>query len=174
MKIEVFDNQVPFAVREKAFDYCSRANFSLGWTDRPVVDHEKSVPNVYASWSQEQLDASGIFTYIAPCIEETAFFTSRRIESAVVNLVRPSDVHYIHSHPGKQVALYYCNLDWEDGWYGETLFHDPKDLNRISFASAYTPGRIILFDGSIPHAIRPQSINGPKYRISVTVLLCED
>ena len=103
MKIEVFDNQVPFAVREKALDYCSRAN---GWTDRPVVDHEKCVPSV-SSWSQEQLDASGIFTYIAPCIEETAFFTSRRIESAVVNLVRPSDVHYIHSHPGKQVALYY-------------------------------------------------------------------
>jgi len=37
MKIEVFDNQVPFAVREKALDYCSRANFTLGWTDRPVI-----------------------------------------------------------------------------------------------------------------------------------------
>ncbi len=174
MKIGVFDVQVPFAAWEKAVDDCSRTNFMLGGTDRPGVDHEKAVPNVHASWSQEQLDASGIFTYIAPCIEETAFFTSRRIEQAIVNLVRPTDVHYVHSHPGKQVALYYCNLDWEDGWYGETLFHDPRDLSRVNFTSPYTPGRIILFDGNIPHAIRPQSINGPKYRISLTVLFCED
>lgn len=174
MKVQVFDNEVPFAAREKALESCSRTSFTLGWTDRPGVDHEKAVPNVHASWTQEQLDASGIFTYIAPCIEETAFFTSRRIERAVVNLVRPSDVHYIHSHPGRQVALYYCNLDWEDGWYGETLFYDAKDPSKVTFASPYTPGRIILFDGNIPHAIRPQSVNGPKYRISLTVLFREE
>jgi len=173
MKIEVFDNRVPFAAREKVLECCSATNFILGWTDRPGVDHEKAVPNVHASWGQEELEASGIFTYIAPCIEETAFFTSRQIETVVVNLVRPADVHYVHSHPGRHVALYYCNLDWEDGWYGETLFHDMNDLSKVVHTSLYTPGRIVLFDGGIPHAIRPQSINGPKYRISLTILFRE-
>ena len=66
--------------------------------------------------------------------------------------------------------MYYVNLDWEDGWYGETMFYNPNDLDEIVFTSAYKPGRIILFDGNIPHAIRPQSIKGPKYRMTLTVL----
>jgi len=61
-------------------------------------------------------------------------------------------------------------LNWEDGWYGETMFYDPNDLEKVSYTSLYKPGRIILFDGSIPHAIRPQSIRGPKYRISLTLI----
>ena len=32
------------------------------------------------------------------------------------------------------------------GGYGETLFYDPYDIEKISFTSVYKPGRIILFD----------------------------
>ena len=45
--------------------------------------------------------------------------------------------------------------------------------NNIIFTSPYIPGRIILFDGNIPHAIRPQSTNGPKFRISITLFFEE-
>ena len=83
------------------------------------------------------------------------------------------DVHYIHHHRTRHVALYYANLDWEDGWYGETIFYDEFDENNIIFTSPYVPGRIILFDGNIPHAIRPQSIDGPKFRISITLFFDE-
>ena len=75
--------------------------------------------------------------------------------------------------PGENLigALYYVNLNWEDGFYGETFFYNSKDLSKIEFASVYKPGRIILFDGHIPHAIRPQSIKGPKFRFTLSVFL---
>ena len=161
MNLQVLDNKIPFTVRENLLDYCTRSNFSLGWVDRP---------NIHSSWSDNNLSESKILPYIAECMDETPFFTCRNIESVIVNLIRPSDVHFIHSHPNKQVALYYCNLNWEDGWYGETMFYDPNDLEKVSYTSLYKPGRIILFDGSIPHAIRPQSISGPKYRITLTIV----
>ena len=49
------------------------------------------------------------------------------------------------------------------------MFYNPDDINSIEYTSSYVPGRIILFDGNIPHAIRPQSINAPKYRFSLSV-----
>ena len=170
MNIAVFDNIVPFSTREKLIDYCTRSKFSLGWCDRPIIENNKAIPNVHSSWTVDSLNESKILPYIIECINQTPFFTCDKIESIILNLIRPSDVHYIHSHPNKQVALYYCNLDWEDGWYGETMFYNPKDLDQISYTSLYKPGRIILFDGGIPHAIRPQSICGPKYRMSLSLI----
>ena len=66
-------------------------------------------------------------------------------------------------------VLYYINLDWRDGWHGETLFYNPNNLKEIIYTSLYIPGRIILFDGSIPHAIRPQSIKAPKFRFTLSL-----
>ena len=83
--------------------------------------------------------------------------------------MRSDDVHYIHHHESDQVALYYVNMDWNDGWYGETIFYDEFDQNKIGFTTPYIPGRIILFDGVIPHAIRPQSVEGPKFRITISL-----
>ncbi len=170
MNLQVFDNKIPFTIREKLLDYCTRSKFSLGWCDRPNIENDKAIPNIHSSWTIDNLNESKILPYIVDCIDETSFFTCGNIESIILNLIRPSDVHFIHSHPNKQVALYYCNLDWEDGWYGETMFYDSNDLEKVSFTSLYKPGRIILFDGSIPHAIRPQSMRGPKYRISLTLI----
>ena len=65
--------------------------------------------------------------------------------------------------------LGYLNLNWRDGWYGETWFFDKFDFNKIIFASALAPGRIILFDGQIPHTIRPQSKVGPKFRMTLSL-----
>ena len=76
--------------------------------------------------------------------------------------------NFIHSHPEKLAILYYVNLDWEDGWHGETLFYNESG-KEIVFASPYTPGRVIVFDASIPHTIRPQSVIGPKFRFTLSI-----
>jgi len=59
------------------------------------------------------------------------------------------------------------NVDWREEWAGETIFYD--ESNEIIFCSPYKPGRMIVFDGTIPHTIRPQSIISPNYRFSLTI-----
>ena len=47
-------------------------------------------------------------------------------------------------------------------------------MKEILYTSLYQPGRILLFDGYIPHAIRPQSVKGPKFRLSLSLFFdCE-
>ena len=66
------------------------------------------------------------------------------------------------------VILIYLNQDWKLEWYGETLFYS-EDLSEIIFAGLYTPGRIICFDGEVPHSIRPNSRLAPKFRYTMSL-----
>jgi len=165
--LEVFDDKIPYSERTDIWYYSINSTFKLGWQDSD--DPSKYELNLHSSWTQEQLQSINILPYIEKCISETKWFTSRNINKIIVNLVKSDDIHYIHAHQGQQVALYYVNMDWKDGWYGETIFYNPDNINDIVFTSPYIPGRIILFDGDIPHAIRPQSSKASKFRISLSL-----
>ena len=84
-------------------------------------------------------------------------------------MVKVEDSVLSKSISGKQVLLYYVNLSWTDGWHGETLFYNPYNLKEVEYTSLYVPGRIILFDGTVPHAIRPQSVKATKFRLSLSL-----
>tara|TARA_B100000131_G_scaffold271822_1_gene272426 strand:- start:83 stop:601 length:519 start_codon:yes stop_codon:yes gene_type:complete len=170
-KISYYDDVVPIALRQQIYEFCLKSTYRLGWEDVP--DPSKYIPNLYSSWTSLELSRTNLAPYVQECIENTPWFTSKKNQKTIVNLVRPTDVHYTHHHRGKHVALYYTNLDWEDGWYGETIFYDEFKENDIAFTSPYIPGRIVLFDGNVPHTIRPQSVVGPKFRITITLFFDE-
>lgn len=167
-KIKIFDNIVPLDVRAEIYQQASSSIYKLGWKDFAHGEHVTD-PNLYSDWSLEDLQRTKILEFLHPCIEETSWFTNKNLCNAIVNLVKSEDVHHIHPHQNQQVILYYLNLNWRDGWYGETLFFDEFDFNKIVFASAFVPGRVILFDGKIPHSIRPQSKAGPKFRMTLSL-----
>lgn len=167
MNLNVYDNTIPHQVRYEIWNYCTKSTYRLGWQDSQETN--KNDLNTYSTWTEEELKESGLYPYILGTVKDTDWFTNKNIKKIIVNLVRSNDIHYIHGHSKSQVALYYVNLDWQDGWYGETLFYEPENLDTIAYASQYIPGRIILFDGNIPHSIRPQSVKAPKYRFTISV-----
>jgi len=165
--VSIFDDKVPYKVRYHTLCYCSNSTFRLGWSDSDEPD--KFAFNMHSSWSVDDLKSTGLLPYFEKCIDHTKWFKNKELDKVILNLVRPDDVHHIHHHTDQQVLLYYVNLDWMDGWHGETIFYNSNNLNEVDFTSLYIPGRIILFDGNIPHAIRPQSIKGPKFRHSLSL-----
>ena len=174
MSIEYFDNIIPFKTRHDILELCLSSSLYLGWSDRSKLgnaadDSNKSIPCLHSKWTEERINRSDILFYVDDCIQKTSWFKYKNLNKVILNVVRTDDVHYIHVHPNEFAVLYYVNLDWKDGWYGETLFYNPNNLDEIIHTSIYKPGRIILFDGEIPHAIRPQSSNAPKYRLSLTL-----
>ena len=167
MDLNIFDNVVPYDVRQLIYSLTIKSEFKLGWQD--TSEPEKYDLNFHKELAIGDLESTGVLPYFQKCIEETEWFTHKKLSKIVLNLVRSNDVHYHHIHHDQQVCLYYINLDWRDGWHGETLFYDKCDYDKIVFTSIYKPGRIILFDGSIPHAIRPQSIKAPKFRFTLSL-----
>ena len=162
--LSVFDEVIPYSLMDMVLAFCKKSTFRLGWPDGDDTDL-----NLHSTWTKDELKSTGLIPYFDDCIKNTEWFVKNDLHRIILNVVKSNDVHYIHHHEGEQVLLYYVNLDWQDGWYGETLFFNPSNIKEVQYTSSFQPGRIILFDGSIPHAIRPQSIKAPKFRFTLSL-----
>ena len=64
-------------------------------------------------------------------------------------------------------ALWFLMTEWEPEWGGETMFFDSS--GDALFCASPKPGRLVLFDGSIPHVGRPPSriCFAPRYTFAI-------
>jgi hypothetical protein len=165
-KLHIFDDVLDFGFRESTYIFLRNSNFRIGWNDTHAIE-SASNQYLHSSYSSEDVDRLGIYgalekAKILPMLEGWA------LDKAIVNLSNPGDCHFVHSHRDQKVLLYYANMQWKHEWAGETLFY-ADDLKEVNFASPYTPGRFILFDGEIPHTIRPQASQAPGYRFTFSM-----
>lgn len=153
MKLKVFDNLVSSSHQIQIYEYC----MNLDWVE------DNDYPMYYV-FSQEELEKIGLFKYILDCMDNTSWFTRKKFYRSCLNISKSNTQHFIHTH-FEDAILYYANPDWNDEQCGQTFFYDNQ--KNIEFTSSYTPGRILLFDGSIPHDIKPPPDTGPKYRLTI-------
>jgi len=170
--ISIFDDLVNMGLRTRIFAYIMNSAFRIGWAD--ISYGPKSAYKfLHSPFSKEELISSGLGDIIFSAPEIAPFIEGKEMNKCIVNLTQAGDVQFTHTHAAEEVVvLYYANLDWLPEWWGETMFYS-DDQSSIVHASRYTPGRFVVFDGSIPHAIRPQSTIGPQYRFTVTAIFTE-
>ena len=166
-KLRVYDNMFDFQYRQLLYHYMQSSLFRIGWSDG-ITPEKRGSQFLHSVHSVEDLKSVGFMERL----EQTSVgpeLVGYSLTKAVLNLSTAADVNFIHAHSEDKVILYYVNLDWQDGWHGETLFFDEASKN-IMFASPYTPGRIIAFDAKIPHTIRPQSHLATFYRMTFALV----
>jgi Rps23 Pro-64 3,4-dihydroxylase Tpa1-like proline 4-hydroxylase len=80
-----------------------------------------------------------------------------RLYRAYTNCSTYGDMLFTHTdcQPGAReiTALWYIATEWDHEWGGETLFFNSD--NDAEFVATPKPGRVVLFDGAIPHCGRP-------------------
>lgn len=163
--IEVYDNVFDLAKRFDIQESVKNSQFMMGWSD--TTDHGEQY--MFSKWTPEKLNSIRFFE---PFVEGHPLHSKidpDKFIRCIVNSDVCSNTHWTHTHINENVFLYYVNMQWQDHWGGETLFFDKKSNSDIVFGSRFTPGRVIWFDGEYPHAIKPQSRLGPKYRFTVSV-----
>ena len=151
--IEVYDNLVPFHIQQKIYYMTVKSHYELGWGDRDDISQERL--NIYSLWSLDDLKRSGLDAYV----ENIQSFD--KYKRTVVNLTKPCDYHYKHTHHESTIVLYYVNLVWREGWDGETIINGK--------VYEYTRGRLIKMDGTQVQSIKPQSIIGPNFRFTIAM-----
>lgn len=166
-KIYVYDDIFSHRTRDLTLYDCFKANYKLGWGDGETEDlagyhylHSMFSENEFLDMPfYHELQESEAFKHI----------NGSSISQIVVNLATPCQANFLHAHPEQKVLLYYVNTKWQEGWHGETHWYDEAGKN-IEYSTPYVPGRLIIFDGTIPHTIRPQSYLANRYRFTLTVL----
>ena len=166
-RILILDNAFGLHFRHEMYKFARKSAFKIGWEDGGAIENAQH-KFLHARYDHTEITDTRFMFQLArtPLLSELAGYD---LTGAVMNLTTPTDVLMTHTHPEDKVLLYYVNLDWQNSWYGETLFFD-ESLTKIDLAAPYTPGRLILFDGKIPHTIRPQSQLAPAYRFTLSLL----
>lgn len=165
--VEIYDGVFPALLRNDMFSFANSLHFRLGWIDAHYAE-AATRPHLHADLNHMQLFQVGFFDALKNTPVE-ARLANMIPSKTVCNLSNPSDVYFPHTHPsGTTVLLYYVNPVWKHSWYGETIFYS-EDERDIELALPYTPGRIVVFDATIPHAIRPPSSACVDRRYSLSV-----
>jgi len=161
--IDVFDDIIPLYVRSRFSSWLNKdCGYFMGWADRPgEQDH------LHAILPETNVLAGDVFREIEkqpPLIDR---LSNHQVYRNVVNLSHQSSIHMVHAHSdSEKVVLYYSDMEWETHWEGETMFFGED--GEIEFVNRYVPGRVIVFDGNIPHTIRAPSHAGPQFRLTTT------
>ncbi|MFN5251305.1 MAG: hypothetical protein ACK5DE_09660 [Bacteroidota bacterium] len=166
-RIRVYDALFDFHYRADVYSFAQKSYFSIGWADGAIVEKQAN-RFLHSVYSEDDVGRLGILKKIAES-EAAGELDGYKLTNTILNLSTASDTNYVHTHPEDKVLLYYVNLEWFDGWHGETLFFS-EDHKDVAFASPYTPGRLISFDAKIPHTIRPQSHIAAQYRFTLTLI----
>lgn len=100
-----------------------------------------------------------------------------RVRDAYINLCTASDVYRYHvdtydEKDGCRTLLCYLNHEWMPEWEGETHFSD-QEAKDILVSCAFIPGRIIVFDSTIPHKSSQPGPTTPAYRYVLVLKLVQ-
>jgi SM-20-related protein len=129
----------------------------------------------YKHWASEMPLANLIKLPLWP-LTERAVAHARPGEAytayrAYTNYAAFGDMLYTHTDctPDQRglTALWFLSTPWEPEWGGETMFFDAS--GDAMFCTSPRPGRLVLFDGAIPHVGRPPSriCYAPRYSFAI-------
>lgn len=162
--VEVYDDCLTLAHRFDINEAVKKSMFRIGWNDNT----DDAEPNMYSQWSPDDLNRIKFFKEFTDKHPLHAKINPDKFIRCIVNNEVMANTHWTHTHIDENVLLYYVNMEWKDQWGGETLFFD-KTNKDIIFGSRFTPGRLIWFDGEIPHTIKQPSRLAPKFRFTISI-----
>jgi len=170
-EIVVLDNVFTYKERAGFYDYITNSLFSLKGYDTNLLDHvgEHNIISFYSESDLLNLKFNTSKKYkeiIDPLL------IGYNIAKVRVNLSTLNDKNRFHidgNGPKRlKTLIYYPNMKWDIEWGGLTLFAN-ENCNDILHCVAYVPGRVVIFDGSIPHCICPPTNLASSYRLSFVI-----
>lgn len=133
-------------------------------------EHVDLFPSMRSLFSEEDFQRFGIFNDLPKEIDDIVKgYSVARSYSLLQNWCVTNKFH-TDGRSSNLTFLYYGNLKWDYDWGGETLFAN-DDMSEIIYTSMYKPGKILIFDSSIPHRPIPPISTCPFLRSSFVINL---
>ena len=170
-KIHIYDDMFHHQDMQDIFAYVEqgefkRTNLDLVYFNNQNVDYKWSrMIGINDHWFKRVID---IYNKNINELKHNPF----TVERSYINFSTLETVDMIHcdclAENTKQFTLlHYANWCWDPNWHGETIFYDSTGQDVVA-AVTLKPGRVIFFNGNIPHsALAPSRIAPyPRYTIA--------
>lgn len=168
-KIYIFDDIYDAAARMRFYLFIKNSYFKTdGRPDAGTLETCGDL-HLFSPFSIDDIENMGLLIHPDSKIFEE-LLGGQRVANSRVNLATLNDKNRFHTDTTSAglTLLYYPNFRWELEWGGYTLFSDDS-MAEIEHCVAYKPGRVIIFDGTIPHCIGAPTIIAPSYRFSFAI-----
>ena len=164
--IHIFEDVVDYNFQTKVYNYVKNSLFSITGYDNGIIEDKHLT--LISHYNQDDLVDCG-FVNMPNTIRDLITPEEYNMTDIMVNLCKPDDIFHIHSDDTTNnglTLLYYVNLKWDLEWGGDTVFLNSTS-KEIEYTSQYKPGKFVLFDGGIPHLIRPSTRLASDYRFTL-------
>lgn len=181
-QIKIIDDLVPADLRTSIITVLRKPGWQYGWKSDPKNDqytfwHKHFAGNRHSDHTKkdEQYDCSEELLKNSLTISTFWKLLSSDLLSGHT-LLRCYANGYPYGTDGTMhtdtilntgyTLIYYPHEKWNLNWAGETVFFtaDKTDIRQTVYPK---PGRIILFNGTIPHAARGVSRSCPEMRVTL-------
>ena len=172
--IEIYDNIFQAHERGKFYMRAQDAQYKL---DRTSSRHIEYARFVSLASRFNLTDSLGFGFLTSPRFKpflEIIKNKKLRYTRSYINLCIHDDVYPYHvdsSDVDGLTMLYYLNLEWDPLWEGETHFSD-ENRREIQFSSSFIPGRLIVFNPTIPHKSSQPSTQAEQFRFTYALKFC--
>ena len=164
--IDVFDDAIPYARRCDIYQFLANSYYKITGGAGVTLEGGKDRA-MQSMFTEEDLNNFGIMKDLPLELHKIIKgYDALRSYSLLLNY---SSVPYYHpDSPYKYTILYYADLKWDKDWGGETMFAN-QNATEIGYTSMYVPGRIVIFDSSIPHRPCTPIYNAPNHRLTFVI-----
>jgi hypothetical protein len=174
-EIHIFDELYDFRERTFFYNFMIKSLYRFNISDTSLLENRGEY-GLYSDYSVDDVNRIEILTseHAKPLLP---YLAGMSIKQARINLSTLYDKNRFHldTDSAKKAVtfLYYANLNWDIESSGHTLFSN-EDKTEIEHCIMYKPGRVVIFDGKIPHCILSPNTVSPAYRLSFAIQFAED
>lgn len=168
-KIEILDDVFSASERFKLYEFVNTSLYTVDRFGSSAPEHAKFHKTLKSSYNLIDILNFGFFNneHVLKYIKDNDL----TVRECYVNLCTASDIYTYHTDTytaGIPTGIYYANLEWDPTWEGETHFSN-EAMDEILYTSSFKPGRIIFFDGNIPHKSSQPGPLAEFYRFVFTI-----
>ena len=165
--IRIHDNLFTFDQRSNFFQVFKRSLFRALGEDSDLNLYPGQ--QLFSTYTLEDLAVSGFQNtegYIK--LDKEYNLSSRDIKQIRINLSTAAEKNSAHTDRAGVTLLYYPCTEWKIEWGGHTIFLN-ENADDIIYISAYKTGRVVVFDGTIPHLVIPPTALCPINRLVLAI-----
>lgn len=167
----VLDDVIDVQARRGVFEYFRLLPYKLVDADRPDTTHVRHFMHSFQpeTWKDDPL-CSALLRIARQFLEQRGIRLVG-VERIYANLNLFGDHQFAHDDGDVWTALSFVNDEWHPDWGGELMLYEPGRPAAPAWAIQPLPGRMVIFDGLIPHRGGVPSKHCLLPRISVALKL---
>ena len=98
--MQVYDDFLKPEIAQEAYEFVLKSYYQIGWEDS-LVPEQRTYPNLHSRYNSEDIKKLNILGPIHKKLKNKNLICDK----CIVNLTKPLDINFIHSHPNQVVGV---------------------------------------------------------------------